>query len=362
MLFIPTVGAGGAERVVSLMANYWVKKGYDIVVLSLDNPNNEPFFRLHKNVNYEPLGLLREKRGYLGKVKRTISQIITTRKRVHQIQPDVIIAQLDIAIFLAMTSTIYSKIKAIVYEGNNPYLNITNKYLQKVNNFLYRFTDHLVLQTQQIAKTFPSYLQDKISVIYNPVTTPPYQLNHEDCLRNLQRKKITCVGRLEHQKGYDVLIRAFHLFSQHHPDWSLEIWGEGRERSKLEQLCEEKGISDRVLLPGNIKNPYDQLLKSSVFVLSSRFEGLPNVLLEAMSVGMPVIATRCKFGPEEIIQHRQNGLLVPTEDAEAIADALVVLADDPKLCKQLGQNARKINNKLHVDKIMEQWEDVINSL
>ena len=362
VLFIPTVGTGGAERVISLMANYWAEKGHDITVLSLDHSSSKPFFSLHKNVRYHPLGLMKEDKGYLGKIRRTIFQVITTRKWINNTEPDVVIAQLDIAIFLAMTSTIFSNVKAIVYEGNNPYLNVTNKYLQKLNNFIYRFTDHLVLQTQQIATTFPEHLQNKISVIYNPVTTPPAQLKQEDYLQNLQRKKIISIGRLEHQKGYDVLVRAFHLFLQHHPNWHLEILGEGREREALEKLCKERGIADRVLLPGNVKQPYNRLIESSMFVLSSRFEGLPNVLLEAMSVGMPVIATRCKFGPEEMVHHRENGLLVPVEDAEALANALEILADDSELCKYLGTNAVKVNDKLHLDKIMQQWEDVINSL
>ncbi|MEQ9443837.1 MAG: glycosyltransferase family 4 protein [Cyclobacteriaceae bacterium] len=362
VFIIPTLTAGGAERVFSLMANFWSEREHDITILSLDSPDHEPFFTLHKNVKYQPLNLLEERKGYLGKVKRTLSQIITTRRRVNKLCPDVVIAQLDIAIFLAMTSTIFSKNKAIVYEGNNPYLNTTNKYLQKFNDFLYRFTDHLVLQTKQIAQTFPVHLRKKISIIYNPVTPPGVQLNHEDYIENFQRKRIVSVGRLEFQKGYDVLIRAFHLFLEDNPSWSLTILGEGNERSKLEELCKQLGITDKVALPGNVRNPHDTLQEASIFVLSSRFEGLPNVLLEAMSIGLPVVATRCKFGPEEIVEQRKNGILVPVDDEHAINTALKELANDAILGEQLGNQAKDILKVCGSEEVMAQWEYTIRKL
>lgn len=361
---IPTLEAGGAERVVSLMANFWAEKGLDVIIFSLDSPVNKPFFSLHPAVKYYPLNLLKSEKRYLQKAKRTIHQIFTVRKHVKKHKPDVLIGHLDITIFLTITSTLVSNVKAIAYEGNNPYLNKTNKYLQIINNFLYRFADHIVLQTHQISKTFPSFLQDKISVIYNPVSKPDVQLRSEDYARNLSNKMIVSVGRLEPQKGYDVLLKAFYLFvkENQHPDWSLLIMGEGVERQKLEKLCVSYNIKDQVFLPGKVKKPYEQLRDCSIFVLSSRFEGLPNVLLEAMSLGLPVISTRCKFGPEEIIQHRQNGMLVPVEDYIALSETLEELSGDIKLCEQIGTCAKDIADVCSLERVMAQWEGVVKQL
>lgn len=359
---IPTVGAGGAERVITLMANFWAKKGHTVILFSLDNPANPPFFKLNPEVQYYPLDLLKDERNYLRKFWRTIVQMWTMRKQVRKHSPNVLIAQLDIAIFLSVASTLLLKEKVIVYEGTNPYLSKTNKYLKKLNNFLYRFADHIVLQTQQIANTFPSHLQDKISVIYNPILKPKLQLQSEDYAKNFEHKKIVSVGRLVPPKAFDVLIKAFHTFAQKRPDWTLLILGEGEERQKLETLCATLNITKQVVLPGRVNDPLALLKDCTIFVLSSRYEGLPNALCEAMSIGLPVVATRCKFGPEEIIQHRKNGLLVPIEDASAISEALEELASDVNLCEQLGTNAKDIVNVCSIEKVMQQWEDVIKKL
>lgn len=359
---IPTVGAGGAERVITLMANFWAEKGHTVIVFSLDSPANPPFFKLNPEVQYYPLDLLKDKENYLGKISRTIVQILSVRKQVRKHSPDVLIAQLDIAIFLSVASTLLLKEKVIVYEGTNPYLSKTNQYLKKLNNFLYRFADHIVLQTHQIANTFPSHLLQKISVIYNPIIKPEVQLHSEDYSKNFAHKKIVSVGRLVPPKGFDVLIKAFHTFTRKRPDWLLLILGEGEERQKLETLCATLNISKQVALPGRVNDPLALLKDCTIFVLSSRYEGLPNALCEAMSIGLPVVATRCKFGPEEIIQHRKNGLLVPVEDASAISEALEELANDVNLCEQLGTNAKDVVNVCSVEKVMQQWEEVIDQL
>lgn len=356
---IPTLSAGGAERVITIMANFWAAKGHTVIVFSLDAPDAPSFFTLHPKVQLYPLDLLRDQKNYVRKIARTVGQILYVRKHIQSNRPDVLIARLDIAIFLATLATIGLKTKSIICEGTNPYRSQTNKYLKKLNRLAYYFADHLVLQTYQIAETFPSSLQKKISVIYNPVAQPALTLQPEDYHVNLTRKEVVSVGRLAFPKAYEVLIEAFYTFSLQRPDWSLLILGEGEERPRLESLCKKLGIDNKVSLPGKVRNPLEIIRTCAIFVLSSRYEGLPNALCEAMSIGMPVIATRCKFGPEEIIQHQESGLLVSVEDANAITSALNTLADNPKLCAYLGTNAKKISAILDVDAIMEQWEATI---
>ncbi len=362
VLLIPTLGAGGAERVFTLMANFWNQKGFDVTVISLDSPSNPPFFQLDPQIKYHPLNLLKEEKSLVGKAIRTIKQIWLTRAKVKMVNPDVVIAQLDIAIFLAITSTVLSKVKSMAYEGNNPYLNTTNKYLQQFNNFLYRFADRIILQTHQIARTFPQNLQKKISVIYNPITVPNAQLEENDYLRNFQNKTVISVGRLEHQKGYDILLEAFQIFLNKNPGWKLVILGEGQLRPELENMCKDLGISENVKMPGREKHPFERLKDCSIYVLSSRFEGLPNALLEAMSMGLPVISTRCRFGPEEIISHQENGLLIPVEDPMALADALRQLAQNVEFCQSIGTKAKDIMKVCSPEVVMQQWENEIKKL
>lgn len=344
------------------MANYWAAQGHTVTLLSLDSPDRTPFFPLHPRVTYIALDLLYEEKHYQNKMRRTIYQIKMVRRSIKKHRPKVIIAQLDIAIFLAITASQGLHTRVIISERTNIYLSQTNKYLKKLNSFLYQLADHIVLQTHQIAATFPRSLQKKISVIYNPVAEPTEVLQSGDYLTNMAHKKIASIGRLVFPKAYEVLVEAFAEFSENRPEWTLLIMGEGEERPRLEKLCRELNITERVSLPGTVNDPLNTLRSCSIFVLSSRYEGLPNTLCEAMSIGMPVIATRCQFGPEEIVQHNENGLLVPVEDVTALAEAMTALANDAQRCQRLGTNARQINERLNINTIMQQWETVIQSV
>lgn len=356
---IPTLGAGGAERVVTLMANFWAKREHQVTIFSMDNPDNPPFFPLSEQVAYNPMNTLDSK---AGKLWRTYNQVSTLRRNLQEYQPDVLIAHLDIAIFLGLVVKQLTRRKIIIYEGTNPYLSKTNRYIKAANKAMYRFSDHIVLQTHQVAKTFSQYLQPKISVIYNPVLRPDTRLQNEDYAFNLMQKKIVSIGRLVPPKGYEVLLTAFEKFLKKQPGWSLIILGEGEERHRLETMSSTLGISKRVCFKGRVSDPSSVARTCSIYVLSSHYEGLPNALCEAMAIGLPVVATRCNFGPEEIVQHMVNGLLVPVGDALELCSALQQLANSTTLCERLGTQAKNILETCSIDTIMAQWEVVIRQV
>ena len=356
---IPTLGSGGAERVITLMSNYWAEKGYNITLYSMDSHLNKPFFPLNKKVNYEPLDILNPS---TGTIKKSLIPIVKLRKKLNSLKPDVLIAHLDIAIFLSLLATRFSNQKIIIYEGTNPYLSKTNRFVKAANLYLSFFSSRVILQTHQIAKTFPVYLQKKISVIYNPIKEPEELNQVTDYQKNLSRKNIVSVGRLVPAKGYDTLLKAFSIFIEKHPDWSLTILGEGNERNKLEKLCYDLNIAKHVDLRGRVADPSLIAKDCSMYALTSNYEGLPNALCEAMVLGLPVISTKCKFGPEEIIEHGKNGLLVPVGDAESISQAFQKLADDVALCQKIGNGAKGIIHRCGINSVMNQWESVIKQL
>ncbi len=294
------------------------------------------------------------------KLIRLRKQLVTVRKQVRQNRPDVVIAFLDITIFLAIVSTAHLPVSVVVSERNNPYRNTTNLWLQRVNNWLYRFADAIVLQTHRIASTFPVALHSKISVIANPVPTPHWWVEHYP--RQHEKKTIVAMGRLTKQKGFDVLIKSFARVTQRHPSWQLQVVGVGEEQRALRQLCVDLSIAEQVVFLGKQQNIQKVWYDTSIFVLPSRFEGFPNALCEAMAAGVPVVATRCEFGPEEIVCHGQNGLLVPVEDAVALSEAIGTLIDSPELCERLGTQARTVTYTFGVEKIMQQWNDLIHTL
>lgn len=195
-----------------------------------------------------------------------------------------------------------------------------------------------------------------VSVIPNPVETriPVPAL--------LTAKRIIAVGRLSYQKDYPTLIRAFSLVSKRFPEWQLDIFGDGGEKSDLTRLIAGLSLEDKVHLRGNNRNVLAEMLQSSMLVLSSRFEGFGMVLTEAMSCGLPVVAFPCPCGPKDIITDQVNGLLIPQRSEAALADGICRLIEDDGLRKSMGEAAFLRSKDYSVDKITELWMDLFASV
>ena len=354
-LLIPSLGAGGAERVITHLANYWAQQGYSVVIYTLEP--SVSFYALLPGVQHVPLGE-GVPSGSLRKASYLVSRIRPLRRQLRQQQSQVLIAFLDIAISLAIVATRFSRVKVVVSERSVPHVRKTNPWLQSLNHWLYRWSDRLVLQTQRIADTFPR-LQHKITVIPNPVPLPSTQIDDASYPTHLAYKKVVCMGRLTALKQYDKVLRAFHQFTRSRPGWTLTILGEGEERENLERLRAELGLDESVHLPGTTTQPAEVLRQASVFFLSSRFEGFPNALCEAMAIGLPSIATRCPYGPEEIIQHQQNGWLVPVDYAPTWAEALEIVTADVSRYQRLGIAAKQVVRTYGTERVMQQWEATI---
>jgi glycosyltransferase involved in cell wall biosynthesis len=170
------------------------------------------------------------------------------------------------------------------------------------------------------------------------------------------------MGRLHPQKGFDLLLQAFGQIQAKYPDWHLTILGEGAMRGELEQLRAKLGLIDRVHLPGAVTNVNDYLRQADIFVLSSRFEGFPMAVCEAMACGLPVIATDCLSGPREIIQDGIDGMLVRVDDVESLASGLERLMSDPVYRQQLAQAAPQVLERFGLERVMGMWTDAIKQV
>ena len=169
---------------------------------------------------------------------------------------------------------------------------------------------------------------------------------------------MVAMGRLDDQKGFDILIRAFARCAPGHPDWSLVIAGEGARRRDLEAQVAEADVADRVRLPGLVRDTESLLATSDLFILSSRYEGFPNVLLEAMAVGLPTIAFDCDSGPAEIIRVGVDGVLVPPGDDDGLALAMNRLMGDDSERIRLGREAEAVTERFGHTRIMQLWESM----
>lgn len=221
------------------------------------------------------------------------------------------------------------------------------------------FASGFIFQTEGAKKQYPQRIQQRSVVISNPIdiTVFPRKTNE------IKKKKIVSVGRLVPQKNHEMLVNVFSKISEDYPEYSLIIYGEGRERNSLQKLIDVHDLSSKVILAGVKEDVLRQINDAELFVMSSNFEGLPNALIEAMALGIPVISTNCPSGgPASLIKDGYNGLLVPVGDEYEMERAIRLLLNDKGYSSNMGKNAYYIRRLLDIDVIGSQWIDYIEKI
>ncbi len=356
-----TLGSGGAERVLSLMANYWAIRSHDITLITISGIA-EDWYKLHSNVVRLGLNLDVPSSHFGQAIYWNARRVIQLRRALRRSRPNVVISFLGTTNVLTLMASWGLGLPIIVSERNDPSQYHIGRVWEGLRAMLYRRADAVVVQTLSVGHWCSKLIGGKaIHVIPNPVNP---ELNGSVKLLNRQGSghTVVAVGRLGRQKGFDLLIQAFARCAAKHVDWSLAIIGEGRERTTLEALVATIGIADRVSLPGRVRDSFPILRGADLFVLSSRYEGFPNVLLEAMACGLPVIAADCPSGPRDIISDGVDGVLVPPSDVDALAAAMDRLMTDEVERQRLGAKALEVTERFSIDKIMEKWGEVLFSL
>lgn len=354
---------GGAQTVISTMANY-LTKNYDVSIITFTASQPSEYYKLSKEINFIPLGIDKESSNPLSAVLNNVYRILYLRKVFLQSQADLIISFLDKPNIITLLSTINTSIPVIVSQRSDPRYNNIGKAWKILRKHTYsKLTKCIVLQTDKYIDFFPTKVHKKISIIPNPVLPPTYHtLKKPDIFTN-KYFSIVSVGRLEYPKGHDILVKAFSSISKIFPSWNLIILGEGEMRSSLEHMINHLKLNEKVFLPGEVNNIYDYLKHADIFVLPSRREGFPNALCEAMACGLPVVAFDCPSGPSDIIDNHINGILVSqTESSLALSTVLEDLMSDGNKRKLLAQNSAEIIERFSLDKVMSQWEFLVNQL
>jgi GalNAc-alpha-(1->4)-GalNAc-alpha-(1->3)-diNAcBac-PP-undecaprenol alpha-1,4-N-acetyl-D-galactosaminyltransferase len=344
---ISSLGCGGAERVLCLIANYWAQKNYSIVIITLGN--STPFYLLEDGIELEPLSLLKNSESVFSSIANNIARIKIIRKKLLEINPDIVISFMTETNIL---STISCRIinKPIIISERTCYDFLKSRAWVVLRNIVYRYSNALIVQTRYDEEKY-THLSN-IFVINNPLKLKRIKPN-----ANREEKNILAVGRLDRVKGFDRLIRAFSLLKN--KDWKLTIIGEGSERNRLEKLTYDLKLEDYICLPGKTKAIEEWYEKSSIFVLSSRIEGFPNVLCEAMAYGCACVSFDCIAGPNEIVTDKVNGYLVKNGDIPALSDQISFLINHPAERRRIGNEAMKINERLNIDSIMSKWDKIL---
>ena len=364
LLTITTLsGPGGAERVMSIMANYMAEKGRTVSIITFDESGGPPFYKLHPKVKQIRVNTKIEYLNVLGKIKSIFTRYIRIRQIYITEKPDVIISFLTSTNIKTLRYMLFSNIPVIVAERIAP---ATLSMKNKVNmRWLYPKASAVVFQTKNMIDHFPRMIRGKGVVIPNPV---PYISNYilQPEIALPEGKLLFAVGHMSqkkmHQKGFDLLIPVFGYLSDRHPDWRLVILNDGPEKAVLEKEIERWNLKNRVFLAGKVKNIFNIFKAGDLFVLSSRYEGFPNALCEAMACGLPAVSFDCPTGPGDIIRNGIDGILVPPEDVEGLAKALNTLMSDEVLRKKMGERATDIAERFGVEKIMDMWEKVISGV
>jgi glycosyltransferase involved in cell wall biosynthesis len=350
------MSSGGAERVISEMSNYWINKGWEISILTTNvTEGKEDFYLLDSKIKRIDISMSEN----FKKIKYFFNLLRGVRTEIKGVQPDIVISFISSLNIITIISILGLKIPLIISDRENPYSDKIGYLYKKI---IYPFSSILVIQTYGVKKFYKSMLGLNIEVIPNPINRPFFDKTKKSF--KFKNRTICAIGRFNlDEKGFDLLIEAFNTLAEKYLDWNLVIFGDGRDRDKLEDLIFKYGLKDRVFLPGKIDNPRNIVVDADIFVLSSLSEGFPNVLLEAMSVGLPPISFDCNYGPNEIIENGISGILVDRADTQELSNAIGRLIESKKLRDELGANAeRRVVEHFYIDKVMKQWETLLDRI
>lgn len=350
------MGAGGAQRVMATLANDFVAQGHAVTLLTLDCGSEPPFFSLDRQVRHLPLGLYAESGNWRRRIVNNLCRLWHLRRAIVASRPQVVVSFMDRTNILTLAATLQSGTPVIVAEHTAVGSVDLGWIWEALRRMMYPCAAAIVVLTERGRRMLPQRWQRKAVVIPNPVVLPP---GHVVPKPGGAEKICLAMGSLRPEKGFDLLLQAFAGVAGNRPDWRLVILGEGPLHKDLERLAQNLGISAQVDFRGLVAEPTAFLKAAEIFVLSSRCEGFPLALCEAMACGLPVIAADCATGPREIVRSGVDGLLVETENAPALASAMARLMDDEPFRKELGRRAPEVLERFSLQRFSENWEKLL---
>lgn len=365
LIFIHSLGSGGAERVAANLANHWSSLGWQVTLVSIAD-DAEDFYHLLPSVRRYTLNLAEESRGGVAAVLHNVNRVIALRRVLQRLRPDVAVALMTEAnVLLALATLGMQDVKTVGSERVHPPLAPLGTIWRGLRWLLYCQLDAIAALTRESADWLRRHtFARRIVVIPN---TAPWPLrtsapNVPLPMQIGQHHYLLAVGRLCDQKGFDLLINAFHHLAADFPKWRLVILGEGANRESLAMQIDLAGLVDRVYMPGRAGNVGQWYVFADIYVLSSRFEGFPNTLVEAMAHGLPAVSFDCDTGPRDIIRHDVDGLLVPPGDLAAFETALRRLMENDSLRERFGARAIEARERFSIQKISGMWEALFHEL
>lgn len=357
MIVIHSLAGGGAERVAADLSAYWVQRGYRLTVVTQEAENTDAY-TLNPKVRRFVLGTAGESAGPLSAAWSNLRRIWRLRRLMRKERPTIVLGMMTTSSVLAIIAARGLKCRVLATEHTHPPAQKLPQIWQRLRRWAYPKATAVVALTSGTASWLEQHVPGcKLTVIPNAVRWPLERVDPivEPPPRR-GRFRLLAVGRLHELKGFDALIHAFQEIAGHFTGWDLVILGEGALRESLQQQIDEAGLSDRISLPGRVGNVADWYLQSDLYVLSSRFEGLSNTLIEAMASGLAPVSFDCETGPREIIRHGIDGVLVsPASDSEALAAHLSDMMAHPIQREAYARRAVDVRDRFSVTRVMALW-------
>jgi len=357
---IHSLTGGGSEHTAAGMASHWAEAGKDVCLLTLDSVENDRIAVSPKVVRVG-LDVMRDSNGVWSAIKANRSRIQAIHHALVDSAPDRVISLTDRTNILTLLATRGTNLPVIVSERTDVRHHHIGRVWEWLRKRTYPGARAIIVQTEAVRTAMKDIArQAPLHVIPNAVATRVGDSPVPNLDLPEDRNWFVAVGRLSHEKGFDLLIDAFALSAAECPGWNLLIIGSGPEKAHLLETAQNHGIADRIQFPGWIESPWRVIPQSSIAVLPSRYEGFPNALLEAMSHGLVPIAFDCESGPSEIIRHNENGLLIPQGDVTGLSATMRSLANDDATRSSLAAAAAKsVNDRFSPDRIFALWETVL---
>lgn len=355
-MLIGALSRGGAEHVLVNLADYLIRQGHQVIVVTQYQKESE--YPLNINAK-RIISDISEHETTNSRIKNFMRRFRKLRGIWKEEKPDVILSFIGKNNIMAIITSMWLSASVVVSVRGEPREEYYSKVLRLMAKGLFHFADGIVLQTEICRLFFPARVRKKAVILKNPIDTSffikPYDGQRE--------KVIVAVGRIDENKNHRMLISAFAQIADVFPDYKLIIYGDGDKREELQGLVKKLGLEDKIFFPGRIDDVAKAIYKTRVFVLPSNTEGMPNTLLEAMALGLTVISTDCPCGgPAALIEHGKNGLLTSVGDEKAMKENLQFILNNLQKSNEMGKNARITSEIYRPEVVLPEWEKYLISL
>jgi glycosyltransferase involved in cell wall biosynthesis len=355
-----SLAGGGAERALLDTAALLAARGHNVTVLTFESEMSDAY-PVPAGLSRVAVGVPGQSRNRLRGMLNNLRRIASVRAEVRRLKPDVVVSFLTRTNIICLLALLGTGRPVVATEHNVAGLNDApmQAVWRTLRRLLYPWMAQVVVVSKGLARQYVWLRADKLSVIYNFLAASRGSEPETFSFLSGNVRYILGMGRLEPEKGFDRLIKAFHLIEKDCRGWKLIIVGEGSLRTELTRLVASLGLENRIVLPGRVNNPGALFRQCDLFVLSSESEGFGLVLVEAMSAGLPVISFDCDFGPREIITPGVSGLLVPPGDVRVLSRTIGSLVRNDALRTRLAQAALESVGRFAPDEILNQWEALL---